>query len=68
MSFYISDFWREIPGDTCVICGNTSASTPSVSYHRFAANTEKIQVNREEILIEVLTWISFYEDVAKEAI
>lgn len=30
-----------MPGDTCVICRNTCASDPSVSFHRFPANPEK---------------------------
>ena len=32
---------REIPGDTCVVYGNTCASDPSVCFHRFPANPEK---------------------------
>ena len=27
-----------MPGDTCIVCGNTRASDPSVSFHRFPAN------------------------------
>ena len=30
-----------MPGDTCVVCGNTRASDPSVCFHRFPANPEK---------------------------
>ena len=30
-----------MPGDTCVVCGNTRASDPGVSFHRFPSNSEK---------------------------
>ena len=30
-----------MPGDTCVVCGNTRATDPSVSFHHFPANPEK---------------------------
>ena len=35
-----------MPGDTRVICGNTRASDPSISFHRFPANPEKRTVWR----------------------